>query len=323
MTSFLLHAEPLGPHRDSDRGTWLSARRAGIGASDMANIMGLGRKHEDGTAWTSAYAVYADKVGPEVGDDDGSEVAHWGNLFEPLLVAEYARRAGTESAPGGELLRSRTHAHLLATLDAELAPASSSPGVCEVKTTGQGYRWREGVPVDVQIQIQHQLLVTGAEWGVVVWLPFPERRLQWVEVRPHAEFRDVMLDAARDFWRLVESRTPPPVDGSDSTQAALARLYPETDGSTLALGPEWARAVDEFASVKAQLKELEIQEKNIKAMLHDAMGAAAYATLPDGRQVNGTWTKGSVSHCPSCAAVTGTRKGYRQARVSLPRKARM
>ncbi len=68
---------------DADRDTWLTARRDGIGSSDVPPILGV-------SDYTTAVHVYRDKRGELV--DDAGEAALWGHLLEEPVAREWARR---------------------------------------------------------------------------------------------------------------------------------------------------------------------------------------------------------------------------------------
>jgi putative phage-type endonuclease len=189
VSAFADHCEWTGARADN-RENWLISRRAGVGGSDVAAIMGA-------TEFNSALAVYVEKISQDPPDDESSEIADWGRDFEPLILRRYAQRSGRKVVRGGKLMRSKTAPHHLITLDGvqtSRPPAGcKGPGVAEVKTTGYGERYHEDLPVEVQIQIQWELFVTGAQWATCIWLPFPERRMQWVDVVPHRAFQEVLV----------------------------------------------------------------------------------------------------------------------------------
>src|SRR4051812_29179810 len=63
---------------------WFAAREKGIGGSEIASVLNLGR-------WTSAYALWHRKAGL-VPHDPGNARTDRGTIIEPALLAELARR---------------------------------------------------------------------------------------------------------------------------------------------------------------------------------------------------------------------------------------
>lgn len=81
--------------------------------------------------------------------------------------------------------------------------------------------------------------------------------------------------AETDFWKLVEARTPPPVDGSDSCAAALSAQYKGGDPNySIILPPDIdgviASLEDDKAIMDALKKQITEKENRLKALLGNA-----------------------------------------------------
>lgn len=258
---------------DADRSVWLRERRSGIGSSDAPVILGLVKR-------ASPLSLYADKIGMVDDDDDAGEIARWGRVLEPVVMAEFAHVQG--DAPyrmDGWLYRSNADPTRLCTLDAWLRD-----DVCEVKTAPESTpEWEEGgVPAAVFCQVQHQLLVTGLDHSIVVAL-LRGYRLRWSRVERDQKFIDEVLQPAEaDFWHRVSTGRPPAPDASEATRRALALLYPDDSGETVTLPGEFIDldlrrcAIDE--AVKALAQERDLIDNRIRA----EMGAATTGTLSSG-----------------------------------------
>ncbi len=301
--------------RQHDRAAWLRARRRGMTGSEVAAILNL-------HPYKSALEVYADKIGAEVANDVG-EVALWGQLLEPTILQEYARRTGRTVVPCGELLQSREREWWLVTPDGialDGAPAwAVGPGLVEVKTTGLGEAWHEEIPAYVQVQVQHQMLVTGALWAALPWLPFPERKLQWLDVEPHREFQAMLGEKCDEFWLRVNERRPPDPDGSDSARNAILALNPNVVDEIIEFDEDAEALADEVEGINAALKELEARKSLINNRVLHVLGEQKAALLPSGRYFNSWIAEASESRC-SCGQVHATRKGFRACRLMAPRK---
>lgn len=315
VTAFGDHCEWTGASADH-REKWLVSRRAGIGGSDVSAVMGV-------SPFKSALALYVEKISTDPPDEESSEIAEWGRLFEPLLLKEYARRSKRRVVRGGKLMRSKRAEHHLITLDGvqfTRPPAGAKgPGVAEVKTTGYGARYQEDLPVEVQIQIQWELYVTGAEWATCIWLPFPERRLQWFDVMPHHAFREVLVEAVDNFWQRVQRREPPDPDGSDSSMRALRRLYPDQTDEVIAIRDAVAIA-DEYERNKAAIALLELRQGLIKNTLAATIKSARHALLDDGRYWGAAYYAPRENKCRHCGGVLSKTDAYKTYTLRAPRK---
>jgi putative phage-type endonuclease len=270
---------------DSDRKAWLAARRLHVTATDVAAILGL-------SPWKDSMGVYADKVvaaPPEVGDP--AEHLLWGRVLEAPIAEEFARRSGRKLVNGGVLLESRAHPVLAVTLDREqVDPARTTPGIYEGKTVTAwlAHDWKpeEPPPDHVMLQVQTQLLVTGATWATVFALIGGNKPVA-IEVEAHERIQEVILAAAVDFWTLVVNRQPPEVTAQ--SKDALLALYPEQDGSRVCLPPESVEWTQRVHEIRAERKALETEEEQLKNRVRACMGKSAFGILPADVDKKGQW----------------------------------
>lgn len=307
-------ARPMGVTSD-DRDAWLRARRAGIGGSDAAAIMGL-------SPFKSALAVYADKVSTSAPAEDDNDRLEMGNLREGPLLALYAKRSKRQVTRGGELLRSREHPIMLVTLDGTQQADGSlwaSPGVVEAKAydiEGDG----GDIALNVQIQLQHELIVTGLEWGTAVWMGAWADKLKWLDVRPHEAFRDLVIEECERFWTdHVLKRVPPPPDRTESSKRALSLLYPNLEEVTYLLdeGPAWADAWETFSG---DAKEADAMKAELSARLKATIGDGHFMLIGDGRYFYRYVVKSKDVHCRHCNGLLETLPQYSALKLGGPRK---
>ena len=261
-----------------DRAAWLAARRTGIGASEIAAVLGI-------SPWKSRWALWADKRGLVADSDLAAEreAVAWGNLLETAVAEEWARRADTTVTMRGQLLRSVAHPWAIATLDATFQP----DGILEVKTTG-GLRaddWLDGPPPHYELQVQQQLLVTGAERAAIACL-IGGQKLAWAWVERDERAIRQIVSAGAAFWELVQSAVPPETDGSESTARALAEAFATDDGATVELAPELRDACESIAALKSQRREVEAAIAERENALKAALGPHQRGALPGGWSVS-------------------------------------
>lgn len=323
VSAFAAHCEWTGASADN-RENWLISRREGIGGSDVAVILGCQEDVPDKYR-KSALELYVEKTSNAPPDGESSEVADWGRMFEPLILKYFATRTGRRVVRGGKLMRSTRDRHHLVTLDgvqlSKPPPGCRGPGIAEVKTTGFASAYEGGIPpVRVQVQLQWELWVTGATWGSVIWLPFPERRMAWWDCVAHRQFQEeTLVPAVDEFWRRVKRRLPPDPDGSDSARRALFAINGgQTEEAFRLL--DAAAVTDEYERNKLHIALLERRQQYIKNVLAATMGTARHAVLEDGRYWGASFVGDKEQHCPHCAGVIGSRSGYRSHQLRAPRK---
>lgn len=274
-------------NQNADREGWLALRRSGIGGSEIAAVLGI-------SPWSSAFSVYAEKIGEAVATPDNEQMK-WGRILEPVVAAEAAAeiREAISSVGrmrlSGDMLRSVEHPVLLATLDAVLEDDAGTPLPLEVKVTARAGDWHDGVPAHYAVQVQHQLAVTGAPRAYIAAL-IGGNRLVWEEVPRNEDFiLGTLIPAARKFWQRVEDRIPPAADGSEATKAALAALYPRDTGEVIALPGHFLDLDAERQTLSEQIASHKARLDAINNEIRAALGDASVGVLPDGTRYSCKW----------------------------------
>lgn len=276
------------------REDWLNVRRQGIGSSDAAAAVGL-------NPYKSQLELWLEKTGrdgllPKTDPLDEESPAYWGNILEPIVAAHYARRSGNRVRRINAVLQHpdpQLH-WMLANIDREVIGAPDVQ-ILECKTAGiNGSRlWKEGVPEYVQLQVQHQLVVTGkAAADVAVLLGGQHLEIHRIQRDEALIARLIQLEAA--FWRYVETDTPPPADGSESAELALRCLYPQDKGIAVDFSTDrnLSATFADWISVRQTLAETEKLEAKLKQTLQQAMGEASRAIFETGEV---SWKKAKDS----------------------------
>lgn len=270
--------------KDLSRDEWLSVRKHGIGSSDAAAAVGL-------NPYQSQLELWLEKTGrdallPKSNPHDEDSPTYWGNILEPIVATHYTQRTGNRVRRINAVLQhpDPTLSWMLANIDREVIGASDVR-ILECKTAGiNGARlWKDGVPVYVQLQVMHQLAVTGKQAADVAVL-LGGQHLEIHRIERDDELIARLIELERDFWSYVQRDTPPPADGSDSAEQALRCLYPQDSGNTLDFtqNPLLSGAFDELQSVRASLELHGKREAELKQQLQQAMGEASRATFANG-----------------------------------------
>jgi predicted phage-related endonuclease len=256
-------------HSDN-RDEWLELRRSGIGGSDAPAILGL-------TNWASPASVQADKWGL-LDEPEEAEHLRWGRRLEAAILGGLGEELGIPISSDGRLLRSLEHPFMLCTPDGRCA---DGVGV-QAKNTMLAAEWQDGPPERVWVQCQHEMFVEGAPERIAAALLLGNR-LVWQRVARDEEFiQDVLVPAARDFWKLTEAHEPVNPDGSEHTKRALQKLYPQDSGETVALDGHFIDLDNERLGLLEEKKIAEARLREIDNTFRHAMKDATFAALPNG-----------------------------------------
>lgn len=270
-----LHARLLPT--PADEVAWLLQRRDGVGASECAAILGMGK-------WTgqTPYAVWLDKTGQVPLSTAVTEAMEWGHLLEPVIRDKAAEKLGCDVVTVGGL-ESRDRPWQRASLDAVLITADDGPIPLECKNTSvyAASEWAEDqCPDAAELQVQHQLAVTGAPYGYVAGLIGGNRHVVR-RVDRDQELIDHIIEEEAEFWRHVLDRTAPPIVARDSIADILASAGTPDDDGPLILDPDeaaeartWVQAYQWATAAEKRAKDKKTEARNNLAAI-----AAGYAEV--------------------------------------------
>jgi len=234
---------------DLKQGTqdWLEWRKSGITASEIAAILGV-------SPYKTPWAVWAEKTGLVQSEDLSNN---------PLVAAGVAQedtaRQLFEQAHDDILLpvcvESTEHPFLKASLDG----LSQDNVPVELKVPSES-TW-DKVNADGENseafklyypQVQHQMLVTGASHG---WLVFyRDGQLREFHIEPDPAMQDAIVQAASAFWQSI-------VEGKEPAKDPERDVYHPNDDERA----QWEPAAERWLECSAELKSLEQRVKEVKA----------------------------------------------------------
>ena len=204
---------------------WLEVRKQGIGSSDAATACGL-------NPYMSMLELWLIKTGRQTQsiEDESSGIAplYWGKQLEPLVAEYYSMHTNNKVRRVNAVLQhpDPDKYFMLANLDYYVV-GSDEVQILECKTAGEhgAKLWRDGVPLYVLCQVQHQLAVTGKQAAHVCVLICGHETKIFKVTRSESVIEHI-VQAERYFWECVEKDTPPSVDASESAAKAIQQLYP-------------------------------------------------------------------------------------------------
>ncbi|MGP5505238.1 YqaJ viral recombinase family nuclease [Psychrobacter celer] len=275
---------------------WLETRRQGIGSSDAAAACGI-------HPYLSMLELWMIKTGRMESNLDenieGYSPLYWGNMLEPLVAKYYQEHTGNKVRRVNAILQhSDPDNHfMLANLDYSVV-GSDEVQILECKTAGEhgAKLWRDGVPLYVTCQVQHQLAVTGKQAAhICVLLSGHEAKIYKVE-------RDERLIASiieheRLFWQYVQTDTPPTPDHSASAARALKQLYPKPEPNSKIdfKNDEGANKLyEQLLSYRDYIQELQERHDKVKHQLQSLIKDNEVAVFDKGA-ISWKHSKDSVS----------------------------
>lgn len=246
---------------------WTKLRADTIGGSDASAILGL-------NPYKSAYALWSEKTGKVIPEDiSQKEAVRLGTDLEEYVAKRFTEATGKKVRRENYTIFREDMPYAHANYDRLVVGENAG---LECKTTNALHlgKFKNGeFPVNYYCQCMHYMMISGAErWYLAVLVLGIEFKVFVIE-RDEDEIAALMA-AEADFWNLVQTDTPPEIDGSVSTVDALNAEYPASEPETeidltgytadLAILDECAR----------QIKELEEKKTAAQARIMKAMGTA-------------------------------------------------
>ena len=274
---------------------WLEIRRQGIGSSDCAAACGLNPYMSMLELWM----VKTGRIQQTIDDEsqEGHAPLYWGKQLEPLVAEYYSMHTGHKVRRVNAVLQHRDpdKHFMLANLDYSVV-GHADVQLLECKTAGEygAKLWRDGVPLYVLCQVQHQLAVTGKQSAHICVLICGHETRIFKVTRSESVIQHI-VNAERYFWDCVEKDTPPDADASESAAKALQLLYPEhvpLSTKDLSEDEQANQQFEQLIQARNQAEKHQQQFDLLKHQLQAKMQEAERATFKGGSV---TWKKAKDS----------------------------
>ena len=290
----LFSAKRFVDTRKQSQAEWLDIRKQGIGSSDCASACGLNPYMSMLELWM----IKTGRVKQSIEDEsEGHAPLYWGKQLEPLVAQYYSMHTNTKVRRVNAVLQHRDpdKYFMLANLDYSVV-GDADVQILECKTAGEygAKLWRDGVPLYVLCQVQHQLAVTGKKAAHICVLICGHETRIFKVTRSESVIQHI-INAERYFWDCVEKDVPPEADASHSASKALQQLYPEhvpLSTTDLSADENANQQFEQLIQVRQQIEKHQEQFDLLKHQLQAQMQEAERATFRTGSV---TWKKAKDS----------------------------
>jgi putative phage-type endonuclease len=247
---------------------WLSWRKTVITATDASIIMG-------NNPWDTPYKCWQRKLGL-IEEKASNDAMERGKRLEPEARAKFIESHGIEMNP--VVVESTEFDFLGASLDGITELGGT---LLEIKCGGaklHDMAARGEIPAYYQDQMQHQLLVTGADR--CFYYSYNGTDGISIEVFPDPEYRDKFIPKAREFWKCVALNEPPALQ--------------DADYKDMSVQPRWGIMAREYRRINEEIKKLEQEKEDIRKEL--IIVCEDQSCLGDGIKVMKTLVRGRVDY---------------------------
>lgn len=295
---------------------WLDLRTQVVTSTEVAALF-------DQSPYMTAFELWHRKAGKLDSSFQETERTRWGTRLQDAIALGVAEDNGWTVRRMDEFAMDRD-LRMGSSFDFCLTDGKSDApaAILEVKNVDHWIA-REGwiverdgtedyieAPVHIEMQMQHQMLVSGVDRCHLAAL-VGGNRILLSEREPDPVVQGAIKDAVAEFWASVDSGVAPEPN-FDRDAEVVHRLYGYAESGKIAEASEKVAALAvEQAELGRSIKELESRR--------DALKAEILTEIGDAEKV--TWDGGSISAgMVAEAEVAYTRKAYRNFRVNLKKK---
>ena len=268
------------PYKDHEE--WLKLRQGYIGGSDAAAVIGM-------NAYASPYSVWADKLS-KVPPKEDNEAMRIGRDLEEYVAERFTEKSGKKVRRCNFILVNDKYPFAHANVD-RLIVGEDAGLECKTTSVLNLKNFKNGeFPENYYCQSVHYMAVTEYKrWyvGVLVlgkgFYIYQLTRIpgdicpEWCESSLYVDDAEIeaLMGAEGEFWHYVETKTPPPIDGLESSTEALSVMYPESNDSVVDLYP-YNNTLMAYTAVCNQIKALEADKEalanEVKVYMKEAQG---------------------------------------------------
>lgn len=245
---------------NQERTEWLGWRKKGIGSSDSAILWNK-------SPYKNRYDLFLDKTSTEEPKESGNFATQRGQELEPIIRKRWATIASLDLGidsdwpalnvdQGNKVMRCSLDGYAL-TGDGQIIAEFKFQGKEAHLNIAKGI-----IPDHYSIQVQHQLLVTGAKKAYLVSYNDELDTVLYLEILPDQTFHNEHIRKCKAFWKEVLDKTP-----SAETLSFKKEIKTESDIDLLDIAKN-------YVNTSMQIKNLENSLEQMKKQLIAANGTA-------------------------------------------------
>jgi putative phage-type endonuclease len=303
---------------------WLGERVKDITSTEVSALYGL-------SPYKTEFELFHEKRDGQVVKFQPNERMKWGTRLESIIAQGAAEDQGWEIAKLNVYMRD-INARIGSSFDFEILSSANGKGIMEIKNVDslQFYKnWIDDgqgnieAPEHIELQIQHQMEVSGYEWTALVALVGGNELKVVYRNRDREIGSDIRAKVAA-FWERVQRNSPPSADYSKDADFIIKQLHGKANEGEVIDATEDATVnelIKQYRWVSNEISGMEAIKDSYKAQLLERIGTASKVLTAHGSIACGM-TKDSLGTLITPDMVgtyQGARKGYRNFRFT-PKK---
>lgn len=261
---------------------WLEMRTKDITSTEVSALFGL-------SPYMTQFELWHQKKNGTVVEHPGNERTQWGTRLEASIAHGIAEDNNWEIRPMSEYMRdpeTRTGSSFDYAIEGREVDGTimNAHGILEIKNV-DALQFRDGwtigenkeieAPPHIEMQVQHQLLVSGRDFAYIGAL-VGGNTVKLIKRRRDEDVIHAILKRVDWFWKTIEANTPPKPDFLADADFISKTLYAKADEGTVVTADQ---ALTDLAHkyIEAATKEREWTnvKKAVKAEILTLIGKNA------------------------------------------------
>jgi putative phage-type endonuclease len=302
---------------------WLKDRSKDITSTEISALYGL-------SPYLSEFELYHNKKDNVIIRIQPNERMRWGTRLESAIAYGAAEDQGWDISKLNVYMRD-TEARIGSSFDFKINSTANGAGIMEIKNVDRLQYMKSWVddgegnieaPEHIELQIQHQMEVSGYEWTALVALVGGNEQKIILRNRDREIGKDIRQRVAT-FWEQVKNNTPPSPDYTIDAEFIIKQLRADSEPNlVLESNAELDQLIEQYNYLSTMIKTQSALKDSTKAQILERIGKASKVISPLGTISCGA-VKGSAGTLITpemLGTYIGAREGYRSFRFNAKKE---
>lgn len=241
-----------------------------IGGSDIAAILGMSR-------WKTPLKLWCEKTQKLPAPDlSNVEAVELGTDLEEFVAQKFTQKTGKAVRKAPKVYQHPDYPYMVAHID-RLVTGTDELLECKTASFFKKEEWEnDDIPQEYILQVMWYLGITGRKVGHIAVL-IGGQSFKYKQIEFDEELFNTMVEAAKEFWEMVQNGTAPAVMPNDDEtlkdlysehSEVMIELYPEDNETTVAC-QTLEDKIAYLQEVKGHIKNLEDEKKELETAIKD------------------------------------------------------
>lgn len=298
----------------SSQEQWLAERVKDVTSTEVSALYGL-------SPYLTEYELFHQKRDQQVVKLAPNERMKWGNRLEAAIAHGAAEDQGWQISKLNVYMRD-LDARIGSSFDFQIDSSSDGPGLLEIKNVDwlqYRQKWIDDgagnieAPEYIELQIQHQMEVSGHSWCALVALVGGNEQKVILRNRDRAIGKDIRAKVGQ-FWQRIAANAAPSPDYTADAEFIIKQLRADSDAGLVATSDAALdELIERYAFLSQAVKDQSTLRDATRAQILERIGKASKVISPLGSISCGNVkaSLGTLITADMVGKYVGAREGYR------------